>query len=194
MAHRLNAQFRSSPQAFLDRYVLRTETVSEQSGTRMLRAKTISFFDLQPRGKTVALRVVPGLHAYADAPISGYFLETGGIVTLPIVDSPHSICFLHFFEGVKLQVFAEGDALLRILHQQETAPGLAPRSASADGELIYTLSSTECLKLDIPAEIRAAAILHKPVGEPWILLVQQSVGVSGSEFVYRTVRRPLALT
>jgi hypothetical protein len=192
MADRLNAQFRSDPEAFLDRYVLRTEMVSEQGSARMLRTRTINFFDLQHSGKTVALRVLRGLHLYADAPLSGYFLETDGIVMLPVTDGPHPFCFLHFFEGVTLRVFSDGKSLLRILHQQETPAGLAPRSVVAGGEPIETIRSTECLTLDIPAGIRAAAVLHKPLGGPWTLLVQQSVGVSGKEFVYRTLSRPLA--
>jgi hypothetical protein len=191
MANRLNAQFLASPLAFLDRYVLRTETVGKQTGARILRTRTINFFDLQHLGKNVALHVLEGLHRYADAPLSGYFLETDGIVMLPVSDGPHPFCFLHFFHGVTLRVFAEGEALVRILHQQETPAGVAPRSVAAGGEYIDTIRSTDCLTLDIPAEIRAAAVLYKPLGEPWALLVQQSAGVLGSEFVYRTFKRPL---
>ena len=191
MSERLNLLFRNAPQAFLNRVVLLTESVNEGDAARQLWAKSVNFFDFVPDGPKAQLRVLEGLHLYADTPITGYFLGRGGAVTLPTTDTAHVFCFLRSFLNVTLYVVREGESLIRVFNEEQMEDGPVSAMVAASGELLDRVHWKECVDQSVLSPIRASAVLWKPLGEPWTVITQQIVGVTGREFVYRTTARVL---
>jgi len=190
MASHLNLLLANSPLPFLERTVLVTEGLSEPSSARLLRTKAVNFFDLEPEGRKAKVRIFEGLHQYADTPISGYYLDASGTVVLPAGEAAYQFCFLRTFSNSRLYVTREGDALLRIYQEQQLGGGSASAVARTDN-MLDEISWHECLQRDIVGPVRGNALLHKPRSGRWTLIIQQIVGVVGSELVHRVVQRPL---
>jgi len=190
MASHLNLLLSNSPLPFMERTVLVTEGLNEPSMARLLRTKTINFFDLEPDGRKANLRVFEGLHQYADTPIGGYYLDAGGTVVLPAGNTSCQFCFLRTFSNSRLYVAREGDSLLRIYQEQQLGGGSAS-AVGHTGNMLDEVSWCECLQRDVVGPVQANALLYKRQSEPWSLLVQQIVGVEGRELVHRVVQRPL---
>lgn len=193
MSERLNLLFRAAPLAFMERVVFVTDSVGEGDGARQLWAKSINFFDLAPDGPKAQLRVIDGLHLYADTPLTGYFLPPGGAVTLPTTDTAHAFCFLRSFVNVTLYVVREGESLIRVFNEQQIEDGPVSAMVAAAGEELDRVHWKQCVNAQVLSPIQASALLWKPVGEPWTIITQQIVGVKGREFVYRATRRPLKM-
>lgn len=191
MASRLNVLFRNAPRQFLERTVVFTEALYEPECQAPLRTRGINFYDLEPMGPHARLTVLAGLHLYQDATISGYFLPAGGAVYLPATDGPHQFAFLTSFLNARLWVAREGPELIRLFHD-ESGVGDLPRSMLAPTEAMSDgISFSTCVQTHLPGTLQATALLYKPPGEVWRLLVQQIVGVPERELVFRVVERPL---
>ena len=190
MASQLNLLLANSPAPFLERTVLVMDGLSEPSAARLLRTKTVNFFDLEAEDRKAKIRVFAGLHQYTDTPLRGYYLDAGGTVVLPMHEAPCQFCFLRTFSNCRLYATREGESLIRLYQEQQLGGGSASAVAHT-GDMLDEVSWSECLQRDIVGPLRATALLHKPPLERWSLLVQQIVGVEGRELVHRVVRRPL---
>jgi hypothetical protein len=190
MASYLNLLLANSPVPFLERTVLVMSGSDEPTSARLLRTKTVNFFDLESEGRKAKLRVLDGLHQYTDMPLRGYYLNAGGMVVLPMHDAPSQFCFLRTFSNSRLHVTREGDSLLRIYHEQQLGGGSASAVGHTDN-MLDEISSRECLLPDVVGPVQGNALIYKPQAGRWSLLVQQIVGVEGRELVHRVVQRPL---
>jgi len=191
MSDRLNLLFRAAPLTFLQRVVFVTDTVSDRGAARTLWAKSINFFDLTADGPKAQLGVIDDLHLYSDAPLTGYYLPSGGAVTLPTTDTAHAFCFLRSFLNVTLYVVREGESLIRVFNQEQIENGPVSAMVAEAGEELDRVHWKQCVSTNVLSPIQASALLWKPIGEPWTLVTQQIVGVKGREFVYRATARPL---
>jgi hypothetical protein len=190
MASHLNLLLANSPAPFLERTVLVMDGLNEPSAARLLRTKTVNFFDLEAEGRKAKIRVFAGLRQYTDAPLHGYYLDAGGTAVLPMREDLCQFCFLRTFSNSRLYVAREGASLLRI-YQEQLLGGGSASAVGHTGNMLDEISWCDCLQRDVVGPVQGNALLYKRQSEPWSLLVQQIVGVEGRELVHRVVHRPL---
>ena len=109
MASQLNLLLANSPAPFLERMVLVMDGLDEPLAARLLRTKTVNFFDLEAEGRKAKIRVFAGLHQYTDTPLHGYYLDAGGTAVLPMRQNLCQFCFLRTFSNSRLYVAREGE-------------------------------------------------------------------------------------
>ena len=183
MASRLNLLFQSAPKQFLQRTVLFTDQLSSPESAGLTRHKQVHCIDIEPVGIRSSARVLLNVNAYADSPLTSYFVPASGFALVPGENPAHNYVFLPEFVGCRLLVKPEQNDWLRLELEQGLA-GRMPAPESARGSR-YTDSFAywDYTHGHLVGRIRATAVLVKEAGVPWTIYMQQIVGTPGFEVV-----------
>jgi hypothetical protein len=191
MASRLNLLFQNAPKQFLERTVLFTDELTSPESTALMRHKQMHHVDLQPLQTRSSARVLPNINAYADMPLTSYFVPAAGYALIPKEEPPARFIFLPEFVGCRLLVRPEETTLLRIECEQGLNGSLPPIESQKDSHYVDSFAYWDYTRGHLVGRIRATAVLVKEPGEPWTVYMQQIVGTPGFEIVRSLFSRPL---